>query len=70
MEVRECMSAKCSTLNTFRDIFMLCGMEWKMLKSCLLEYILEEKDGTGKAYRGRFDWVPDPETDGDEYKSF
>ncbi|KIM87993.1 hypothetical protein PILCRDRAFT_85748 [Piloderma croceum F 1598] len=66
MEVRECMSAKCSTLNTFRDIFMLCGMEWKMLKSCVLEYIREEKDGTGEAYRSRFDWVPDHEIEGDE----
>jgi Phosphotransferase enzyme family len=69
MEVRECMSAKCSTLNTFRDIFMLCEMEWKLLKSYVLGYIREEKDGTGKAYRGRFDWVPDPEIDSDGYKS-
>ena len=69
MEVRECMRAKCSTLNTFRDIFMLCGMEWKMLKRCVLEYIREEKEGTGMAYRGRVDWVPDPELDSDEDKS-
>lgn len=68
MEAREWMRAKCSTLNTFRDIFMLRGMEWKMLRRCVLEYIREEEEGTGMAYRGRVDWVPDPELNGDEYK--
>jgi hypothetical protein len=66
LEAKECMRAKCSTLSTFRDIFMLCGLEWKILKRCALEYIHEEKEGTGKAYRGRMDWVSDPELDSDE----
>jgi len=67
-EARECMRAKCSTLNTFRDIFMLCGMEWSVLRRCVLEYIREEREGTGMAYRGRVDWAPDPELDSDGNK--
>ena len=63
------MRAKCSTLNTFHDIFMLCGMEWKILKRCVLEYICKENEGTGMAYRGQVDCVPDPELDSDEDKS-
>jgi hypothetical protein len=45
---------------------MLCGMEWKFLKGCALEYIRQEKEGIGKVYHGREDWVPDPELDSDE----
>lgn len=65
-EARESMRVKCSTLNTFCNIFMLCGMEWKFLKGCALEYIRQEKEGIGKVYHGREDWVPDPELDSDE----
>jgi hypothetical protein len=45
---------------------MLCGLEWKILKWCVLQYIREEMEGTGKAYRGRVDWVPDAESDSQE----
>lgn len=69
LEVRECMKAKCSTLNTFRDIFMLCEMEWNLLRGSALEYIREEKEGNGMPYRGRVDWVPDPELDSDGDKA-
>ncbi|KAF5383119.1 hypothetical protein D9615_005056 [Tricholomella constricta] len=61
IEAKECMTAKCSTLNTFRDLFMFSGIEWDMLKPSVLGYLREEAEGVGKAYRGRLDWVPDPE---------
>jgi len=62
------MRAKCSTLNTFHDIFIVCGMEWNIFKMCVLEYMGQEREGTGMAYQGLIDWMPDPELDSDKDK--
>jgi hypothetical protein len=32
-EAKETMVAKCSTLNTFEDIFILCRLEWSVMRS-------------------------------------
>ena len=38
-----------------------------MMKGILESYLAEEEAGTGKAYDGRVDWVPDSEeSDSDE----
>ncbi|KIL68648.1 hypothetical protein M378DRAFT_8688 [Amanita muscaria Koide BX008] len=61
-------SGKCSTLNNFKAIFMN-KILWTngMMKGILECYVAEEEAGTGKAYDGRVDWVPDPdESDSDE----
>ncbi|KAE9409979.1 hypothetical protein BT96DRAFT_1077396 [Gymnopus androsaceus JB14] len=53
--------AKCSTLNSFHDAFML-GVElpsWEQLRSIIVGYITKEYKGTGKPYNGRLDWRPD-----------
>ncbi|KAM6500814.1 Protein kinase-like domain containing protein [Amanita muscaria] len=61
-------SGKCSTLNNFKAIFMN-KILWTngMMKGILECYVAEEEAGTGKAYDGRVDWVPDSDgSDSDE----
>jgi hypothetical protein len=65
-EAMETMMAKCSTLNTFQDIFTLCGLDWNMMKWSVVGYLRDEEGGTGKPYRGRVDWKPDPDLDSEE----
>jgi hypothetical protein len=35
---------------------------------CVLEYMGQEREGTGMAYQGLIDWMPDPELDSDKDK--
>jgi len=42
----------------------------KMMQGRLERYVATEEAGTGKAYGGRLDWVPDPDdSDSDEGSS-
>jgi aminoglycoside phosphotransferase (APT) family kinase protein len=66
-EAQACIpSGRCSALNIFKDIFM---NRWsnEMILDRLEYYVAEEEAGTGKAYGGRVDWVPDAdESDSEE----
>ena len=72
LEARACIpSGRCLALNNFKDIFMISVL-WsnEMIHAHLECYMAEEEAGTGKAYRGRVDWVPDAdESDSDEGSS-
>ncbi|CAA7261883.1 unnamed protein product [Cyclocybe aegerita] len=56
-------AGKNSRLNNFAAIFM-GGLEWDwdLMEGVVDGYIQDEKAGTGKAYTGRLDWAPDPDT--------
>ncbi|KAF8338464.1 hypothetical protein F5887DRAFT_514377 [Amanita rubescens] len=72
LEARACIpSGRCSALNNFKDIFMNRVLWSNEMVQALLEcYVAEEEAGTGKAYGGRVDWVPDAdESDSDEGSS-
>ncbi|TDL18322.1 hypothetical protein BD410DRAFT_900896 [Rickenella mellea] len=57
---KECLpAAKCATLNSFKNIFMETPWEWDRMKRLWENYIADEIAGTGKAYGGRLDWIPD-----------
>ncbi|KAJ3506907.1 hypothetical protein NLJ89_g6602 [Agrocybe chaxingu] len=56
-------AGKNSRLNNFAAIFMGdLEWDWDSMEGVVREYVQDEKQGTGKAYTGRLDWAPDPDT--------
>jgi hypothetical protein len=55
-------SGKSARLNNFARLFMGgMALDTLMMEKMVRGYVMSEMNGSGKAYSGRIDWVPDPD---------